>query len=218
MAARDSAYDKILASAAKLFATKGYAGTTTRMIVADAGSSLSAIQTHFGSKEGIYYAVMKNTADIFFELNDSYLREINEIDRQGLLDREMAWNQIVMLLGHTIDWVFDPKYKYEILLVNQALLGLGAENVEIPEEIFKLYQYFERLFRAYTGDDDSDWPVKLAFFTITTVFDAGNYTAILNRMLDKNLETEEGLLAMKLNLKSYTMTNLRVNLDLRCKE
>ena len=84
---------------------------------------------------------MKNTADVFFELNDPFLKEIDEIERQGLLDRNMAWDQIVMLLGHTIDWVFDPKYKYEILLINQALLGFGAENAEIPDGIFALYRY-----------------------------------------------------------------------------
>lgn len=122
MATRDSAYDKILAAAAKLFAVNGYAATTTRMIVAEAGSSLSAIHAHFKSKEGIYDAVMATTADTFYRLNEPLITEIRELEKSGTVTRDAAWNQIVMLTDHTIDWVYNPDYKYEILLDRKSVV------------------------------------------------------------------------------------------------
>jgi hypothetical protein len=108
-------------------------------------------------------------------------------------------------------------------VLNQAVQATS----NVMEEVLAVYpddqEQLEMIPSVYATEEfsielDHSFENGLAFFTITTVFDAGNYSGILNRMLDKDLETEEGLLAMKLNLKSYTMTNLRVNLDLRCKE
>lgn len=50
----ESAYERILTAAVKLFATEGYAGTTTRQIVARANASLASLQLHFKSKENLY--------------------------------------------------------------------------------------------------------------------------------------------------------------------
>ena len=216
MATRDSAYDKILAAAAKLFAVNGYAATTTRMIVAEAGSSLSAIHAHFKSKEGIYDAVMATTADTFYRLNEPLITEIRELEKSGTMTRDAAWNQIVMLTDHTIDWVYNPDYKYEILLMNQQMIGLGDGSKRMPDSFFELYRMFERLFRSYTGDTVNDWPVKLAFYTVTSAFDGANYPHILEALLGEKLEDKEGLTVMKSNLKNYLLTNMKAQLDLRC--
>src|ERR1700733_11527746 len=43
--------DKILDTAERLFGDQGYAGTSLRQIIAEAGVNLAAIHYHFGSKE-----------------------------------------------------------------------------------------------------------------------------------------------------------------------
>lgn len=58
----DSAPDnreKLLQSALRLFTQKGYASTTVREIVADAGVTKPVLYYYFESKEGIYRALMQ---------------------------------------------------------------------------------------------------------------------------------------------------------------
>ncbi|MBQ6582428.1 MAG: helix-turn-helix transcriptional regulator [Mogibacterium sp.] len=212
---RDSAADKILTAAAKLFAANGYAGTTTRMIVAEAGSSLSAIHAHFGSKEGVYRAVMENTAEMFYQLNASFFKGIQTLEEEGVLSGSIAWDQLVLLTGHVVEWIYNPKYRSEILLMNQQMIGLGDISLDLPDSFYELFRQFEKLFHAYTGNSQGDWAIKLAFYTVTSAFDAANYPHVLMKLLGKSLIDEEDIALMKINLKSYLLTNLRVQLDLR---
>jgi TetR/AcrR family transcriptional regulator, regulator of cefoperazone and chloramphenicol sensitivity len=51
---------RILDAALEVFATEGYEGTSTRLLAERAGVNLPAIQYYFGSKEGLYRAVIKS--------------------------------------------------------------------------------------------------------------------------------------------------------------
>lgn len=53
-----SARERLLAEATRLFAEKGYAGTSTREICLAAQANVAAIHYHFGGKEGLYREVM----------------------------------------------------------------------------------------------------------------------------------------------------------------
>jgi AcrR family transcriptional regulator len=48
----------LLAAGRKLFAHGGYDGTSVRSITGEAGANLGAVTYHFGSKEGLYRAVL----------------------------------------------------------------------------------------------------------------------------------------------------------------
>ncbi len=54
---------KLLQTAAKLFAQKGYAGTSVRQIVERTGVNLSAVHYHFGDKYGLYLATVQHLMD-----------------------------------------------------------------------------------------------------------------------------------------------------------
>lgn len=69
---------KILDSAEKLFAIKGFAGTSIRTIVHEADVNIAAIHYHFGSKEALLEAVLQRR-----------LAPVNE-ERLSLLDRHQA--------------------------------------------------------------------------------------------------------------------------------
>ena len=53
--------ERIYQSAARLFAQKGYAGTSIRDIAADVSLSVSTINYHVGSKEALYYEILRRT-------------------------------------------------------------------------------------------------------------------------------------------------------------
>src|SRR5262250_3087304 len=51
--------DKIIKAASRAFAVNGYEGASIRAIVAEADVNQAAINYHFGSKEGLYRAVLQ---------------------------------------------------------------------------------------------------------------------------------------------------------------
>ncbi|MDE2229679.1 MAG: CerR family C-terminal domain-containing protein [Alphaproteobacteria bacterium] len=54
---------RLIETAIEVFAAHGYDGTSTRLLAERAGVNLPAIQYHFGSKEGLYRAVVGYFAD-----------------------------------------------------------------------------------------------------------------------------------------------------------
>jgi TetR/AcrR family transcriptional regulator len=65
----------LLTSALKLFNQKGYAGTTVREIVAEAGVTKPVLYYYFGSKEGVYLELLKAPFQKFDELLAGFHRE-----------------------------------------------------------------------------------------------------------------------------------------------
>jgi len=63
-----NARQRLLDTATKLFAEKGYAGTSVREIVNRAGVSKPVLYYYFKSKEGLFYAILEWAADVQQEI------------------------------------------------------------------------------------------------------------------------------------------------------
>ena len=209
----ESAYDRILAAAAKLFAARGYEGTTTRQIVAEAGASLSSLQTYFQSKESLYREVLKKTQDNFYTINAPVLEEIDEVERQGLLDADAAWDLLVQLVGQTVEWAFMTEYANEILLINRELLQPSGIYEPLQEVSNRLYQYYQMLFERCVGEQDTYWAKALSFSVITSAFDYANYPKMLGEVLGCDMSLPENRQKAKIYAKQYMMTSIRANLN-----
>ena len=71
----ETARNHLLASALKLFNQKGYAATTVREIVADAGVTKPVLYYYFGNKEGIYLELFEGPLREFEELLEGFSSE-----------------------------------------------------------------------------------------------------------------------------------------------
>lgn len=77
---RDGTRDLLLASGRVLFAEVGYAGASVRDIASDAGVNSALVRYHFGSKDGLYSAVLEV---VFGELRDALLMRFAQVQPGG---------------------------------------------------------------------------------------------------------------------------------------
>ena len=68
--------EQILIVAERLFAERGFAGTTLRNVVSEAGVNLAAVHYHFGSKEELFRAVVQRFARPVVEQELKLLSEL----------------------------------------------------------------------------------------------------------------------------------------------
>jgi AcrR family transcriptional regulator len=92
---------RILDIALQLFATSGFDGASTRMIAERAGVNLPAIQYYFGSKEGLYRAVVER---ISHELQ-TRVAPIAERIRTEFAAGQPSRRQLIGLLCDMLDTV-----------------------------------------------------------------------------------------------------------------
>lgn len=79
-------FRRVTATAARLFAARGYAGTTIEEVAAEAGVSPGTVYNHFGTKGAILFAVMmvRSTEDL-----DAAVAAL-DVARLSVLDAVMA--------------------------------------------------------------------------------------------------------------------------------
>ncbi|MEW6267269.1 MAG: TetR/AcrR family transcriptional regulator [Thermodesulfobacteriota bacterium] len=82
-----SVRQRLLAGAARLFARKGYAAASVRELVAAAGVTKPVLYYYFGSKEGLYLALMRSASDRFQAVLDEFSA-----------DRRPVWERIQSLV------------------------------------------------------------------------------------------------------------------------
>ena len=82
---------RILDAAERLFADRGFAAVSMRMITSASGANLAAANYHFGTKEGLYEAVF---ARRILPINEDRLRRLNEALDQNP-ERETRLRSIV---------------------------------------------------------------------------------------------------------------------------
>jgi TetR/AcrR family transcriptional regulator, regulator of cefoperazone and chloramphenicol sensitivity len=78
--------DKIIKAASRAFAVNGYEGASIRAIVAEADVNQAAINYHFGSKEGLYRAVLQTALRALMK-DDDAPRNPDTLPREAALRR-----------------------------------------------------------------------------------------------------------------------------------
>ena len=85
-----SARERILETAIGMFAEKGYAGTSVREIVEQAGVSKPVLYYYFQSKEGLFLAILEMAENLQTELLARILESAgNVLERLLLLYRQI---------------------------------------------------------------------------------------------------------------------------------
>ncbi|RNL62765.1 TetR/AcrR family transcriptional regulator [Nocardioides marmoriginsengisoli] len=85
----------VLRAAREVFAERGYGSATTREVLARAGTTSPTLHHHFGSKAGLYLAVLHDVVEeILVELTDAVSGHSSFLDRvDSMLDASVRLNE-----------------------------------------------------------------------------------------------------------------------------
>src|SRR5215469_18226795 len=85
---------RILETALEIFAAEGYEGASTRHLAERAGVNLPAIQYYFGSKEGLYRAVIEHIV----QHNEAHMAPLAARGRAALANPKSEPDLLLALL------------------------------------------------------------------------------------------------------------------------
>jgi AcrR family transcriptional regulator len=126
---------RILDSAEQLFAEKGFAETSLRMITTRAKVNLAAVNYHFGSKKDLIQAVFARFLTPFTEKLDKELNVVVEHNPSP------SFNDVLSVLAKTMLTGIDRNENYNKLSVFMRLLGLAYTQAQGHLRKFLLDNY-----------------------------------------------------------------------------
>lgn len=122
---RDFEEETVLDSAMEVFWRHGYDGASMAALTKAMGLSSPSIYAAFGSKRGLFDAVLNR------------YRDRRTAHREYVLASTTARDVAERFLFGAIEWLVDPDEPYGCLLI-QAGTATGADNEDVPRAIIKL--------------------------------------------------------------------------------
>ncbi|AFY92633.1 TetR/AcrR family transcriptional regulator [Chamaesiphon minutus] len=107
--------EQIISVAERLFAERGFAGTTLRTVIGEADVNLAAVHYHFGSKEELFRAAVKRFARPIVEQELALLAQLQEGGRVPTVEAILT-----ALLTPSLEFLAQDK---ELLLVHTQFMG-----------------------------------------------------------------------------------------------
>jgi AcrR family transcriptional regulator len=125
---RSKSRERILNAAVRLFARRGFGGTTVRAIAEEAGVALGMLYAHFKSKEAVLFALMQ---DSVFDVNLTIDEAAQEPSAEGFAKRLLR-AAIAALDRHRDAWrlSYALRHQPEVLKVQAKQIGAYAGQIQ----------------------------------------------------------------------------------------
>lgn len=153
----DATRADIIETAGRLFAERGYLGTTSKAICEQADVNLAAINYHFGSRDGLYLAVLRKAHQRFMSLEflqllsesrmppEEKLRRLLTTLVQRILDDEIwavhVWTREVLspspVLRQAMQEEIQPKFGVVAAIVGE-ITGIPPDDPRVPRLVLSV--------------------------------------------------------------------------------
>lgn len=110
--------ERIKEAAVRLFSEYGYGSTTVRMIAREAGLSQGQIAAHYGSKEALFDAIIKDIIQRTLQAYDPLEERMECLVNSGQLDRDTAWSMIQEVVTMQIEYCLEPSNRAALMMLN----------------------------------------------------------------------------------------------------
>ena len=126
--------DAILDAAEQLFSSQGFASTSLRAIIREAGVNTASIHYHFGSRDGLIEAVLARRAE---PVNRERLERLDRLEAEFPNARLPVDGVVRAFLGPALKVVASPGGSTLGRLMGYAIMESGAELRPLVGRIFK---------------------------------------------------------------------------------
>jgi AcrR family transcriptional regulator len=155
----DSTRIALIQAGLELFGEYGFKGTTTRMLCDHAGANISAIPYYFGSKKGLYLAVMEHIVDRMQDRFGKVRESMARIFENNTPSRDEAL-QAIQRMMRTLAELFvesdEPKAWVQLIVREQAR-PTEAFDIIYQGQMVHIQRLMTSLIAICTGlDKDSD--------------------------------------------------------------
>jgi TetR/AcrR family transcriptional regulator, regulator of cefoperazone and chloramphenicol sensitivity len=157
--------DRILKTAVRLFAERGYEATSIRILAAKAHVNQAAINYHFKTKDGLYREVLRDAIHALTEHQLSHAQETQSMPRERALG-EFVRQQLRPLSAR------DDVSRYIHILNWEAVRPTAVYRKLVSEEAVPFVGFAVDLMRRFMPDADQGTLVMAAVWLVgqCTVF------------------------------------------------
>lgn len=157
---------KLLKTAARLFARKGYNGVSVRQIIQAAGTNISAINYHFGDKQGLYLHTIQYLLD---QNRVELLKNVSLPTPEQI--QTMSNAQLLQAVHNFCDYLLDMKFDHKHLLLDRITSYAELESSDKMMTILLSYatplsDMLGKIFSKLTGLKEKTPQIILLIHTI----------------------------------------------------
>ena len=180
--------EKIIECAGQLIAEKGFASVTSKEICRAAGVNLAAVNYHFGSRDGLYLAVLENVQQYLVEL-----QQLIDLYESDLTPRQKMEKFIDFLAGNAFR-------------KNEWQIGVWVREVMNPSPVLPKISVIVKIFSEYTGYTVDDPRLYSGIITLAAPF----AVCLLGRhhSLRREMPVHIPIEIMAENIKQLALANL----------
>ncbi len=153
--------EKIIECAGQLIAEKGFASVTSKEICRAAGVNLAAVNYHFGSRDGLYLAVLENVQQYLVGL-----QQLIDLYKSDLAPRQKMEKLIDFLAGNAF-----YKNDWQISVWVREVMNPSPAFMEIfRKEGLPKISVLIKMFSEYTGYTPGDPKLYSGLITLFAPF------------------------------------------------
>lgn len=153
----DVARQQLILSAMALFAENGFEGTSTREISNQAQQNIGAIAYYFGSKEGLYRAVLEFITDY---INAQFLDKFLDIDDFFTASRykeepEQCLDYLKQIISHFLILLTRPEtMHFSQIMIREQMAPTAAYHIIHERALSSMQSNVTKLISGYCGLDE----------------------------------------------------------------
>lgn len=153
--------EKIIKCAGQLIAEKGFASVTSKEICRAAGVNLAAVNYHFGSRDGLYLAVLENVQQYLVGL-----QQLIDLYKSDLAPRQKMEKLIDFLVGNAF-----RKNEWQISVWLREVMNPSPVLEKIfQKEALPKISVIMKIFSEYTGYTVDDPRLYSGIITLASPF------------------------------------------------
>lgn len=189
--------EKIIDCAGRLIAEKGFAAVTSKEICTSSGVNTAAVNYHFGSRDGLYLAVLENVQQYLIEL-----QQLIDLYESDLTPRQKIEKCIDFLAGNVF-----YKNDWQISVWVREVMNPSPAFMEIfRKEGLPKISVLIKMFSEYTGYTPGDPKLYSGIITLASPF----AVCLLGRhhSLRREMPVHIPIEIMAENIKQLALANL----------